>query len=613
MARLNIARESRAVGVVKGLYTNLEQRINASPPGLCPLDITVSFLKLCHTQTCGKCVPCRIGLGKLQKLIEQIQDGNGDLELLDVIEKTARTIYETADCAIGYEAAAYVLKGLQGFREDYIEHIERNRCLADLHQPVPCRSLCPAGVDVPGYLALAADGRCEDAVTLIRKDNPFPTACALICEHPCETRCRRGMIDSPVNIRGIKRYVADNAHPTAPELLAKPTGKKVAIIGGGPSGLTAAYYLRKMGHEVLVYEKNDALGGMLLYGIPNYRLPKERLREDIDHIVSTGIRVIYNTGINEKDGGVTLTELRKSNDAVYISVGAQLERRLGIPGEDGPGVMSAVHILHDVAEGKRPDFSGKRVLVVGGGNVAMDAVRTCIRLGADMAGIVYRRRKDDMTALPEEIEEAQAEGAQMMELQAPVRIERDEDGNVAALWVQPNMVDVLGRDGRPGTQTQGEEKRIPCDLIVTAIGQVIDSESFGTDGLELDRGKLVTDSTGEVVHHKGVYAGGDCETGPSTVIRAIAAGKTAAANIDNYLGFNHSIGSDIEIPGVKLRNQPACGRVNTVQRSAMDRVKDFEGVECSLSCAEAEQEAGRCLRCDHFGYGGFRGGRIEQW
>ena len=279
MSRLDIKNPSRAQTVVDNLYRDVERRIAASPPGLCPVDMSLSFLQLCHAQSCGKCVPCRIGLGQLSKLIATVLDGTADMGTLAIIEKTARTVVNTADCAIGRDAARLVLDGLEGFRDDYEEHILHHRCLAGLQLPVPCVALCPAGVDVPGYMALIGEGRCADAVRLIRKDNPFPVACAYICEHPCEARCRRNMIDDPINIRGLKRYAVDHAGVVPNPPCAPATGKTVAIVGGGPSGLSCAYYLALMGHKVTIFEECSKLGGMLRYGIPSYRFPREKLEK----------------------------------------------------------------------------------------------------------------------------------------------------------------------------------------------------------------------------------------------------------------------------------------------------------------------------------------------
>src|SRR5690606_36423379 len=350
-----------AQATVESLYKDLERRIVASPPGLCPIDLASSFLKMCHAQTCGKCVPCRIGLGQLQNLLEDVLDGKATLETIDLIEKTAKTIYYTADCAIGYEAANMVLKGIDGFRDDYEEHILRHRCTFELYQPVPCVSLCPAGVDIPGYIALISEGRYEDAVKLIRKDNPLPAVCAYVCEHPCENRCRRNMIDDAINIRGLKKFAVDNAGDVPAEEKIDSTGKKVAIIGGGPSGLSAAYYLSIMGHDVEIFEQRKKLGGMLRYGIPSYRLPREILDREINTILSTGVKV--HTGITVgKD--ITIDELKDKFDAIYIAIGAHAGKMMDIEGQDAEGVTSAVEILRQIGDEEYPDFRGKKVVVV---------------------------------------------------------------------------------------------------------------------------------------------------------------------------------------------------------------------------------------------------------
>ena len=446
--------------MVEGLYRDVERRIAASPPGLCPVEMSLSFLQLCHAQTCGKCVPCRIGLGQLTKLISQVLDGTANMGTVRIIEKTARSIVDTADCAIGRDAARLVVDGLEGFRDDYEEHVQHHRCLASLQNPVPCVALCPAGVDIPGYMALVGAGRYADAVRLIRKDNPMPTACAYICEHPCEARCRRNMSDD---------------------------------------------------------------------------------------------------------------------------------------------VM--------------PDFTGKQVVVIGGGNVAMDVTRSSIRLGASKVTCVYRRRLEDMTALPDEVAGATAEGAEMMTLAAPVRIEADEDGVARALWVQPQIIGDVDGSGRPRPNKAAlDQVRIPADIIVVAIGQGIEIQGFDQAGVPITRGgRLVAALSGQVSDMDNIFAGGDCVTGPATAIRAIAAGKVAAANIDEHLGFHHEIRVDVDIPAPRLNNRPPHGRINTTERQACERKCDFEDIECGLTEEGAVTEASRCLRCDHFGYGIFRGGRDIKW
>ena len=612
MSRLDIKTPSQAQAVVDQLYRNVEHRIASSPPGLCPIDMALNFLELCHAQTCGKCVPCRIGLGQLAQMLREVLDGQPDIRILRRIEDTAQTIVDTADCAIGINAAQLVLMGLQGFRDDYEEHILRHRCLGSLKNPVPCVALCPAGVDIPGYIALVHAGRYADAVRLIRKDNPFPVACAYICEHPCEARCRRRMVDDAINIRALKRYAVDQAGDVPQPPCAPATGKKVAVIGGGPGGLSAAYYLALMGHSVTVYEKRKALGGMLRYGIPDYRFPRTLLDAEIASILSLGIEVHTDVNVG---ADVTLDQLKKEYDCLYLAIGAHTDKKTGIEGENSRGVISAVELLRGIGDGEMPDFTGKRVVVIGGGNVAMDVTRSAIRLGADRVTCVYRRRKEDMTALPEEVEGAEAEGAELLTLHAPVRIESDADGNAVALWTQPQIIGEMDRQGRPKPGTaRAAERRVEADVIIVAIGQGVESLGFEQSGVVIQRGgTLLAGSDTKLPDLDGVFAGGDCVTGPATVIRAIAAGKAAAANIDEYLGFCHEITSPVQVPAPRFSDLRPRGRVNTTERDACERKHDFTCIECGLTAEEAEQESSRCLRCDHFGYGVFKGGRVEKW
>ena len=441
MERLFIKSQDFAQKTVEGLYKDFERRIAASPPGQCPADLTASFLRMCHSQSCGKCTPCRVGLGQLQLILDKIldMDREASIDDLNLLQSTAEAISVSADCAIGTEAAKMVLRGINGYREDFESHIINHTCSETIRshaQPVPCVAMCPAGVDVPGYITLLKAGRYDDAVRLIRKDNPFPTVCALICEHPCEVRCRRTLVDSPVNIRGLKRFAVDNCKDVPVPERMDDTGKKIAVIGGGPSGLSAAFFLSIMGHEVTVFEKRSQLGGMLRYGIPNYRLPRERLQWDIDAILSTGVecRLDYDVSTPE-----AIAEIRENYDATYISIGSHNAKSIGIPGEYAKGVIPAVEMLRGIGDDAMPDFKDKTVVVIGGGNVAMDVARTAKRLGATDVSIVYRRRRDDMTALPEEIGAAVSEGCSLMQLKAPSRIQTDKRGRVKALWVKPQI------------------------------------------------------------------------------------------------------------------------------------------------------------------------------
>jgi NADPH-dependent glutamate synthase beta subunit-like oxidoreductase len=558
-----------------------------------------------------------MGLGQLGALLDEVLDLQPDsrrADLLPLIEKTATAIKDSSDCAIGSEAANMVLKGLKGFRADYEHHIKAGSCAPEvkkLKESVPCVGLCPARVDIPGYVALVQAGRYADAIRVIRKDNPFPAVCALICEHPCEKQCRRTLIDSPIHIRAIKGFAVDNAGKVPAPAKMDNTGKKVAVIGGGPSGLTAAYYLAIMGHKVTVFEKRHNLGGMLLYGIPSYRLPRQKLQYDIDTILSLGVEVKLGFDVDDVDD---IQEIRENFDAVYISIGAHTFKTMGIPGEDAIGVIPAVDMLRGIGDGHLPEFEGKSVVVIGGGNVAMDVARTAKRLGASRVSIVYRRRKEDMTALLEEIDGAIEEGCELMQLLAPVEVVVEND-QVKGIMVQQQIVGEADPSGRPKPRNAKgvEPTLVHCDLIISAIGQAIDMKHFETYGIPAKWGNIDAGSDTVVAKVPGVFSGGDCVTGPSTVIKAIAAGKVAAANIDNFLGYHHEIELDVDIPNPLPHDKRPCGRTELKLRDSHVRVRDFDGIELEMSAEEADQETSRCLRCDQSGFGSLRGGRELKW
>ena len=610
LSKLSIAPRSRDDARIGAQLDAYGRRVAATPPGMCPLAVQLAMLQASGAQTCGKCVPCRDGIPQLAAMLQRVVDCDADEATLELMRALAEMIRDTSDCAIGYEAARLVLEGFETFADEYAAHLRDRACQEGVGQTVPCETLCPAHVDVPAYIALTAEGRYADAVNMVRKDNPFPTACAFVCEHPCEARCRRTLVDAPLNIRGIKKFAVDQAPAdrVAPPQHSVDTARTVAVIGGGPSGLTCAYFLALMGHRVTVFEGRAQLGGMLRYGIPAYRFPRERLDEDIRGILGAGT---ITARCGEPVGAHEMAEIADTYHAVYVAVGAQAGKTLSLDGVDAEGVMSAVDLLGAIGDGTYPDFTGKRVVVVGGGNVAMDCARTSVRAGAAEVSVAYRRRKVDMTALPAEVESAIAEGVEMIELEAPEAIETDERGRCTALVTQPQMIGPV-RGGRPAPVAADKPKRrIEADVVLIAVGQDVVSGPFEEFGMQAARGRFAADEHLAAEGFDNVFVGGDCQTGPATVIRAIAAGKVAARNIDEFLGYHHKLPCDIEVPPAYPNDRVPKGRVEIMERPARERKRDFEGVETGMSREEAVQECGRCLRCDRFGSGALEGGRHQ--
>ena len=610
MARLSVAPRAKDDAKFAAFLDEYERRVEATPPGMCAVAMQLDLLRAGGCQTCGKCVPCREGIAHIETLLEEVLAFDAEPDALDEIRAQAAVVRDTADCAIGWHAAEVLLAGLDAFKEEFESHVKQGKCREGVAQTVPCETLCPAHVNVPAYIALAGSGDYAGAIGMIRKDNPFPTACAFVCEHPCENRCRRTLIDAPINIRGIKKFAvdqlaADQVETPAP---AAPTGKKVAIVGGGPSGLTCAYFCALMGHEVHVLEMRKQLGGMMRYGIPAYRFPRERLDEDIRAIVSAGNVTVHTECRIDAEG---MRRLSEEYDAVYVAIGAQGGKTLKLDGADAEGVMSAVELLTKIGDGDYPDFTGKNVVVVGGGNVAMDCARTSVRAGAASVTVAYRRRLEDMTALRAEIDSAMQEGVEMMTLQAPDHIEV-EDGRAVALHTQPQFIGPVKR-GRPAPQKADKPLvRVPADVVLIAVGQDIESAPFEEAGMQADRTYFeADDGLKSVGSLDNVFVGGDCQVGPKTVIIAIGAGKVAARNIDDFLGFNHELDCGVEVPPAAANWRQPCGRVNIVERPARERKGDFDAVEVEMSAEEAFQEARRCLRCDHFGCGVLDEGRVQ--
>lgn len=594
------------------VLNKFRSRLNSYPPGLCPLVLYRSILQVSMNQSCGKCVPCRDGLREADRLLGRVIRGDADEATLEQLRELCEMIAAASDCAVGVVAANTVLDSLREFADEYESHIHRRRCVEGGVQTVPCISLCPAHVDVPGYVALIHRGDYAGAINLIRNRNPLPTACAMVCEHPCERKCRRAIVDAPINIRGLKKYAVDqiSADEVKTPVPNVPTGKCVAVVGGGPSGLTAAWFLALMGHRVDLYDAHEELGGMLRYGIPEYRLPRERLSEDIRAILSAGdIRVHCGFRVGRD---ATVQALRESHDAVYLALGAQKGNRLPSEGADAPNAVPAADFLQAVAAGRAPDLTGKKVALIGGGNVSMDAARTAVRLGAESVH-VFTRKRDDYTAAQEELEGAMQEGVRFRTLVSFLNIETNPDtGLVQAVWLQPQIVGEYDERGVVTTEhSSAYPYRFKCDLLLMAVGQSSDVEHFERSHISVNRGRIDADETCQVSGADGVFAGGDCVSGPSTAINAIAAGQVAAYNIDEYLGYHHKVNCDASAPAATPSRCVPTGRAELEERDPFERRKDFRCVECSFTPEEAERESGRCLRCDFYGCGAMEGGRGE--
>lgn len=477
-----------------------------------------------------------------------------------------------------------------------------NKYIIDRKEIPPCKLTCPIHMDIQGYLVLLSAGKFQEAYQLIRRTNPLPAVCGRVCYHPCEDACKRGYIDEPMAIGSLKRFISDQVDAGGLEVpQITRNGRRVAVIGSGPGGLAAAHDLALLGYEVTIFEALPEAGGMLRVGIPDYRLPKEILKKDIEYIQRLGVDIKTGIRIGEQ---VTLEDLRHQYQAVFIATGAHESLRLEIPGEETPGVIPAVHFLRAVNTGEEIKI-GKQVAVVGGGNSAIDAARAARRLGSSVT-IIYRRSQAEMLATQAEVQAAEEEGVVFIFLASPTRI-LAKDGKVSRIECIRTRLGEIDASGRPRpVPIEGSEFTSGVDTVIPALGQVPNLEFTRGLGLEMSsRGTLVIDKTTLATNIEGVFAGGDVVTGPATVIEAIAAGKRAVRCIDSYLkGETLAIKgekaperlSEQEIVELKKRF-PAQRRVEMPKLAPTKRIKDFREVDLGYTVAQAQEEAGRCLAC----------------
>ena len=549
---------------------------------------------------------------ELQILVQDIAMGRaGDRHLPSIDEhvKELRTVSEDAG---GVQLADWLEDRLKNQLEVFESHICSHNCVTaqcDFLAPAPCQMACPAGIDVPTYVSLIAQGKDAEAIAVIRRDNPFPWVCGLVCTRPCEFMCVRGRIDTPVSIKFLKAFASERALSWGQyqnPVPAPANHRKVCVVGAGPGGMSAAYYLALKGYTVKVIEALPAAGGMTLVGIPRYRLPREVIDREQAMIESLGVVFEFNTRFGSD---VTFEALRQEGyEAFFLAIGAHAAYRLNIPGEnEHTGIHDAIDFLKRVALGER-HHPGRRVVIIGGGNVAIDAARTCLRLGSEEVTLAYRRTRHEMPADEEEVEQAEEEGVRFAMLTVPVAVKGDEGAITGLECLKAKLVSVPDSDRKSPKPVEGSEFIMPVDALICAIGQKVDKRWLaGIEDLEMSRRHTIrVNSVTMATNIPGVFAAGDAVTGPATVIEAIGGGKRAAAGIDRFLrGIPQP-----QLPRVPVRRQrvewsevPANTKMvlkrPTMPLLNMDRRRTtFQQVELGYTENMVREEARRCLRCD---------------
>jgi NADH-quinone oxidoreductase subunit F len=573
----------------------------------CMVDVARFFLEFVQEESCGKCVPCRVGTKRMLEILTRICEGKGHKSDIDTLIELGNQIKDTALCGLGQTAPNPVLSTIRYFRDEYEEHINNKHCEAGVCPGLvsaPCQSACPAGVDIPGFVSLVGERRYAEALQLHRNRNPFTSICGRVCFHTCENKCRRAMLDKPVAVRGIKRFMADQEIVVQlPEVRenAENAKRKVAIIGAGPAGLSCAYFLARLGYRPKVFEAEARPGGMMVQTIPAYRLPRE--------IVAREIRMIERMGVDIETGkrlgrDFTLAGLRKEGyEAIFVGVGSPKGVKLDIPGSNAPGVTDAMSFLKTYnLKGSVP--VGQKVVVIGGGNAAVDAARSAIRLGAKKVTVVYRRTMEDMPAYMEEIEDAVHEGIVFKALTNPDEI-IVADNKITGVKCHSMKQGKFDKTGRRRPENDSATFVVEADQVIFACGQTLDSsELFVRDELQPISGyRIMTDSTTGETSIPWLFCGGDAAEGPLSVVHAVAGGEIAAVGIDKYLtGENHAFwrAQQMVDTAYDVNADPvAYPRINMPVIPVERRKDNFNEVELTFVEAEALRQAQRCLRCDY--------------
>ena len=575
----------------------------------CMVDVSRYFIEFTHSESCGKCIPCRVGLDKSLRILNAFTRGRASEADLERLDEMGRMIRDTSLCGLGQTAPNPLLTTMRHFRHEFLDHIRAKRCRAGVCDDLalsPCENSCPLHMNIPRFLQLYKEGRIEEAFEAVVMDNPLPGSTGRVCQHPCDNRCRRRSLDSAVNMREVHRTIADSIYQSdrfdalAARIVARklpPTDRKVAVVGAGPTGLSAAFYLALLGHEVTVYESNPEPGGMLRYALPEYRLPRAVIRGEVELIRRLGVDFQCGIAVGTD---ITLNDLDNQYNAVFLAIGTWKEAWVYLPGTELKGVIPALLFLEAIAK-EEPVPLGRKVAVIGGGNAAIDSARTALRMGAEVT-VIYRRERKDMPAIREETDAAEEEGAKFLFLATPHRIVGDEDGNVKAIEVVKTRLGEFDASGRRRPVPTEEIRRLECDTVILAVGEAVDLDFLRASGLRIkENGTLEVDRYTMETSRSKFYAGGDLISGASNVSNAMGYGKKAARKMDQRLMGAYRW--DKIDPGFVYSNAPP-GDPSPSQRHtleelpARERVESFVESMVSLSDEETLDEASRCLRCD---------------